>query len=52
LKKNPTGDGDKNSSNNNSSEDEAPPPKQKQNQVLNLSSKLEGRKVTMTMMTL
>ena len=52
IEENPTGDGDKNSSDNSSSEDKAPPPKNKQNQVLNLSSKLMGRKVTMTMMTL
>jgi hypothetical protein len=52
IKENPTGDGDKNSSDNSSSEDKAPPPKKKQKSSLNLSSKLVGRKVTMTMMTL
>jgi hypothetical protein len=54
VEENPTGDGDKNSSDKSSSEDEAPPQKKwrNENQVLNLSSKLVGRNVTMTMMTL
>jgi hypothetical protein len=52
IEENQTGNGDKNSFNNSSSEEEAPLPKRNKNQVLNLSSKLVGRKVTMTMMTL
>jgi hypothetical protein len=52
IEENSTGDSDKNSSDNSSSEDKAPPPKKKQKSSFNLSSKLIGRKVAMTMMTL
>jgi hypothetical protein len=53
IEKNPTDDGDESSSESvSSSEGKAPPPKKKQKLILNLSSKLIGRKVTMRIKTL